>query len=200
MKKFLKKTFFSIVIVSLIVVTGVIVRVGSFENLEGYMYSLAVEETNINLSESATPSNAVSENATPSNAVPENATPSNAMPENATPSNAVPENATPSNAVPENATPGNAVPENATPSNAVSENATPSNAVSENTTPSDAVPENIIPNETNEEIESATEQVKEGETVSFLESDKMYAIILAASTLVVAGVGAIVIVNKIKKK
>ena len=170
MNNFLKKTFFAIVIISLILATGVIVRIGSFEKLEGYMYSLAVEETNIELPENATPSNVVPENATPSNAVPENATPSNAVPENATPSNAVPENATPSNAVPENATPSNAVPENATPS------------------------------DINEEsVEVSGEVIENEETVSFLESEKMYIIVIAASVLVVAVTGVIVIIYKLKK-
>ena len=120
MKKMIKRIVFAVIIVSLILATGVVIKIGKFEKLEGYMYSFAAEITNF-----ATDCNATSSNAQEC-ATSSNATSSNAQ-ECATSSNATSSNATSSNATSSNshecATSSNATDCNATSSNATSSNA-----------------------------------------------------------------------------
>lgn len=78
MKKNIKRIVFALIIVSLVLATGVVIKTGKFAKLEGYMYSFAAEIIN-----SATDSNATSSNATDSNATDSNATSSNATSSNA---------------------------------------------------------------------------------------------------------------------
>ena len=96
MKKMIKRIVFALIIVSLVLAIGVVIKTGKFAKLEGYMYSFAAEIIN-----SATDSNATSSNATSSNAqncaTSSNATSSNAQ-NCATSSNATDCNATSSNA------------------------------------------------------------------------------------------------------
>lgn len=140
MKKMIKRIVFAVIIVSLVLATGVVIKTGKFEKLEGYMYSFAAEITN-----SATDSNATDCNATSSNAQ-----------DCATSSNATSSNATSSNAQ------GCATSSNATDCNATSSNATSSNAqttetikvtnTQTNTKPS--TPTTTEPEEEEEEIET----------------------------------------------
>ena len=106
MKKMIKRIVFAVIIVLLVFATGVVIKTGKFEKLEGYMYSFAAEIIN-----SATDCNATSSNATSSNAqdcaTSSNATSSNAK-ECATSSNATSSNATDCNATSSNATSSNA--------------------------------------------------------------------------------------------
>ena len=95
MKKMIKRIVFAVIIVSLVLATGVVIKIGKFEKLEGYMYSFAAEITNSATDCNATSSNAqdcaTSSNATSSNAqqcaTSSNATSSNATSGNATSSN-----------------------------------------------------------------------------------------------------------------
>lgn len=87
MKKMIKRMVFILIIVSLVLAIGIVIKTGKFEKLEGYMYSFAAEITN-----SATDCNATSSNATSSNAQ-ECATSSNATSSNATDCNATSSNA-----------------------------------------------------------------------------------------------------------
>lgn len=57
MKKMIKRIVFVVIILTLVLATGVVIRTGKFEKLEGYMYSFAAEIIN-----SATDSNATSSN------------------------------------------------------------------------------------------------------------------------------------------
>ena len=139
MKKMIKRLVFALIIVSLVLATGVVIKTGKFAKLEGYMYSFAAEITNSATDCNATSSNAqdcaTSSNATSSNATSSNATSSNAQ-DCATSSNATSSNAqqcaTSSNATSSNAqqcaTSSNATSSNATDCNATSSNATSSNA------------------------------------------------------------------------
>ncbi len=72
MKEKIKRVIFTIIIVALILVLGVVIKTGKLKKLEGYMYSFAAEIT-----DSATDSNATSSNvqgcATSSNATSSNA-------------------------------------------------------------------------------------------------------------------------------
>lgn len=43
MKKIIKKISFAMVVVALVLLTGLIIKTGKFEKLEGYMYSLAMD-------------------------------------------------------------------------------------------------------------------------------------------------------------
>lgn len=105
MKKMIKRIVFAVIIVSLVLATGVVIKTGKFAKLEGYMYSFAAEITNSATDSNATSSNAqdcaTSSNATSSNAqdcaTSSNATSSNAQ-QCATSSNATSSNATSSNA------------------------------------------------------------------------------------------------------
>jgi len=105
MKKMIKKIVFAVIIVSLVLATGVVIKTGKFAKLEGYMYSFAAEIINSATDSNATSSNAqdcaTSSNATSSNAqdcaTSSNATSSNAQ-QCATSSNATSSNATSSNA------------------------------------------------------------------------------------------------------
>lgn len=69
MKKIIKRIIFAMVVVALVLVTGLIIKTGKFEKLEGYMYSLAKD-----VNSSATDTNATSGNATSCNATSSNAT------------------------------------------------------------------------------------------------------------------------------
>jgi len=93
MKNLIKKIFFILIVVALVFATGVVIKTGKFEKLEGYMYSLAAEIT-----DSATSSDATSSDATSSNATSSDATSSNATSCNATSCDATSSNATSSNA------------------------------------------------------------------------------------------------------
>jgi len=105
MKKMIKRIVFAVIIVSLVLATGVVIKTGKFAKLEGYMYSFAAEIINSATDSNATSSNAqdcaTSSNATSSNAqdcaTSSNATSSNAQ-QCATSSNATSSNATSSNA------------------------------------------------------------------------------------------------------
>ena len=105
MKKMIKRIVFAVIIVSLVLATGVVIKTGKFAKLEGYMYSFAAEITNSATDSNATSSNAqdcaTSSNATSSNAQ-DCATSSNAQ-QCATSSNATDCNATSSNATSSNA-------------------------------------------------------------------------------------------------
>ena len=110
MKKMIKRIVFAVIIVSLVLATGVVIKTGKFAKLEGYMYSFAAEIINSATDSNATSSNAqdcaTSSNATSSNAqdcaTSSNATSSNAQ-QCATSSNATDCNATSSNATSSNA-------------------------------------------------------------------------------------------------
>ena len=110
MQKMIKRIVFAVIIVSLVLAIGVVIKTGKFEKLEGYMYSFAAEITNSATDSNATSSNAqdcaTSSNATSSNAqdcaTSSNATSSNAQ-QCATSSNATDCNATSSNATSSNA-------------------------------------------------------------------------------------------------
>ena len=101
MKKMIKRLVFALIIVSLVLATGVVIKTGKFAKLEGYMYSFAAEIINSATDSNATSSNAqdcaTSSNATSSNAQ-QCATSSNATSSNATDCNATSSNATSSNA------------------------------------------------------------------------------------------------------
>lgn len=205
MKKMIKRIVFAVIIVSLVLATGVVIKTGKFAKLEGYMYSFAAEITN-----SATDSNATSSNATSSNAQ-ECATSSNATSSNAQ------ECATSSNATSDKETNSNE-----TINNTISNNSTNSNTqTTETNTQTSVKPSELITTEPdkNENIQTdliydnlENSQDKEntitiGEIteykneVSFLESHKMYVMIIGASILVIIIVSVILIVdNKTKKK
>ena len=108
MKKLIKRLFFILIIVALVFATGVVIKTGKFEKLEGYMYSFAAEITDSATSSDATSSNATSSDATSSNATSSNATSSNATSSDATSSNATSCNATSSDATSSDATSSNA--------------------------------------------------------------------------------------------
>ena len=95
MKKMIKRIVFAVIIVSLVLATGVVIKTGKFAKLEGYMYSFAAEIINSATDSNATSSNAqdcaTSSNATSSNAQ-DCATSSNAQ-QCATSSNATSSNA-----------------------------------------------------------------------------------------------------------
>ena len=97
MKKMIKRIVFAVIIVSLVLATGAVIKTGKFKSLEGYMYSLAAEIT-----DSATDCNATSSDATSSDATSSDATSSNAQ-DCATSSNATDCDATSSNATSSNA-------------------------------------------------------------------------------------------------
>ena len=78
MKKMIKRLVFTMVIVVLFFITGIVIKTGKFKKLEGYMYSFAVEITNSATDCNATSSNA-QECATSSNATSSDATSSNAQ-------------------------------------------------------------------------------------------------------------------------
>ena len=145
MKKMIKRIVFAVIIVSLVLTTGVVIKTGKFAKLEGYMYSFAAEIIN-----SATDSNATSSNATSSNAQ-DCATSSNATSSNATSSNATSSNATDSNATSSNAQ------DCATSSNATSSNAQTTETIKvtntqTNTKPS--TPTTTEPEEIEEEVQT----------------------------------------------
>ena len=54
MKTIFKRIIFSLIVLSLLIATGFIVKVGKFEKLEGYMYSFAVENDIYNEENNAT--------------------------------------------------------------------------------------------------------------------------------------------------
>lgn len=83
MKKTVKKIFFVIVLVALILGIGLLAKIGKFTKLEGYMYSFAADITDRATNCDATTSNATTSNATSSNATSSNATSSNATSSNA---------------------------------------------------------------------------------------------------------------------
>lgn len=148
MKKMIKRIVFAVIIVSLVLATGVVIKTGKFAKLEGYMYSFAAEITN-----SATDSNATSSNAQDC-ATSSNATSSNAQ-DCATSSNATSSNAqqcaTSSNATSSNATDCNATSSNATSSNAQTTETIKVTNTQTNTKPS--TPTTTEPEEVEEEIE-----------------------------------------------
>ena len=144
MKKMIKRIVFAVIIVSLVLATGVVIKTGKFAKLEGYMYSFAAEITN-----SATDSNATSSNAQDC-ATSSNATSSNAQ-DCATSSNATSSNAQ------QCATSSNATDCNATSSNATSSNAQTTETIKvtntqTNTKPS--TPTNTEPEEIEEEVQT----------------------------------------------
>lgn len=99
MKKIIKKISFAIIVVALILLTGLIIKTGKFEKLEGYMYSLAMD-----INSSATDTNATSSDATSSNATSCDATSSNATTSDATSCDATSCDATSSNSTSSNTT------------------------------------------------------------------------------------------------
>ena len=156
MKNIIKKIVFALIIVSLVLAIGIVIKTGKFAKLEGYMYSFAAEIIN-----SATESNATSSN--------------------------VQECATSSNATSSN------VQECATSSNATSSN------VQECATSSNATSSNI--EENNEKIEDEvflgkTQGKEKKNEVSFLESHKMYIMIIGVSVLAIVIVVIILIIDK----
>ena len=94
MNKKIKKIIFSLIVLGLIIGTGAVIKIGDFEKLEGYMYSLAASIANSATSSNATSCNATSSNATSCNATSSNATSCNATSSNATSSNATTNNST----------------------------------------------------------------------------------------------------------
>ncbi len=81
--KFIKILIAIIMIMGLIICADIVIKKVNIQGLEGYMYSLASDIVNINLTgENATCSNATSSNATSSNATSSNATSSNATSSN----------------------------------------------------------------------------------------------------------------------
>lgn len=149
MKKMIKRIVFAVIIVSLVLATGVVIKTGKFAKLEGYMYSFAAEITN-----SATDSNATSSNAQDC-ATSSNATSSNAQ-DCATSSNATSSNAqqcaTSSNATSSNATDCNATSSNATSSNAQTTETIKVTNTQTNTKPS--TPSTTEPEEIEEEVQT----------------------------------------------
>lgn len=149
MKKMIKRIVFAVIIVSLVLATGVVIKTGKFAKLEGYMYSFAAEITN-----SATDCNATSSNAQDC-ATSSNATSSNAQDcatsSNATSSNAQ-ECATSSNATSSNATDCNATSSNATSSNAQTTETIKVTNTQTNTKPS--TPTTTEPEEVEEEVQT----------------------------------------------
>ena len=142
MKNIIKKIVFALIIVSLVLAIGIVIKTGKFAKLEGYMYSFAAEIIN-----SATESNATSSN----------------------------------------------VQECATSSNATSSN------VQECATSSNATSSNI--EENNEKIEDEvflgkTQGKEKKNEVSFLESHKMYIMIIGVSVLAIVIVVIILIIDK----
>ena len=186
MKEMLKKIVFALVILTLILVIGFVAKTGKFAKLEGYMYSFATEivefATDSNIYDCATSSNATSSNvetcATSSNATSSNVE-TCATSSNATNSN-VETCATSSNVTNSN------VETCATSSNATSSNA-------ETCATSSDVDEEVI---TTEEYITTKGQTEHKSQVSFLESHKMYIMIIGLSIVAIIIVSIIIIVDK----
>ena len=159
MKKMIKRIVFALIIVSLVLAIGVVIKTGKFAKLEGYMYSFAAEIIN-----SATDSNATSSNATSSNATSSNATSSNATSSNATSSNATSSNAqncaTSSNATSSNAQ-NCATSSNATDCNATSSNAQTTETIKVTNTQTNTKPSTPTTTEQEEVKEEVEEEVEE---------------------------------------
>lgn len=116
MKEIIKKIVFVLIITLLIIGVVVIAKVGKFEKLEGYKYSLALDYIEIrddewDIEDSEDNSNTVPNNSTVNNSTEGNATSSNATSSNATSSNATSCNATSTNATSSNSNNGTTITE-----------------------------------------------------------------------------------------
>lgn len=107
MKKVIKKIIFVLIVVSLIFTIGIVIKVGNFKKLEGYMYSLAMGIDSEELANGIINNNSSANNTTSNGPITNNATCSNATSSNATSSNATSSNATSCNATSGNATSSN---------------------------------------------------------------------------------------------
>lgn len=186
MKKIIKKISFAIIVVALILLTGLIIKTGKFEKLEGYMYSLAMD-----INSSATDTNATSCDATSSNATSCDATSSNATSSNATSCDATSSNATSSNVTTATVEVTN------TPTNTNTQNDANKIEKEDNTEKVEEYDDskNILGNNLIEEKEQAV-SIEEDNEVTFLESHKMYIIIIGMSILAIIIVTIIIIVDK----
>lgn len=186
MKKIIKRISFAMVVVALVLVTGLIIKTGKFEKLEGYMYSLAMD-----INSSATDTNATSCDATSSNATSCDATSSNATSSNATSCNATSSNATSSNVTTATVEVTN------TPINTNTQNDANKIEKEDNTEKVEEYDDskNILGNNLIEEKEQVV-SIEEDNEVTFLESQKMYIIIIGMSILAIIIVTIIIIVDK----
>ena len=185
MKKMIKRIFFVAIIVSLILATGIVIKTGKFSKLEGYMYSFAMDITN-----TATDGNATSCDATSSNATSSNATSGNATSSNATSSDATSNNATSSNITTETIKVTNTQPNTNTQTN-INTQLNTNTQTNTNTKPNTSKVE-----EEKEYTVTTTTGVEEDNEVSFLESHKMYIIIIGMSVLSIIIVWVIIVVDK----
>lgn len=166
MKKIIKRISFAMVVVALVLVTGLIIKTGKFEKLEGYMYSLAMD-----INSSATDTNATSSNATSCNATSCNATSSNVTTATVEVTN--------------------------TPTNTNTQNDANKIEKEDNTEKVEEYDDskNILGNNLIEEKEQVV-SIEEDNEVTFLESHKMYIIIIGMSILAIIIVTIIIIVDK----
>ena len=201
MKKILKRIFFVFMIVIFITIFGIVLRNTNFSDLEGYMISIASEFV-------ATDSNATSTNAYIPDATPPNATSADVHIPNATPPNATSADVHIPNATPPNATSTNVyVPDIVNQNNNTDVLKNDYIDDVEVVNEIEDVEEEIVENEIVQDVEDivlTTGDVEEINTdifdseneVSFLESKKVYIMILLGSVLVIIIVSIILLLDK----